>query len=217
MGHSYLRTTDTDPTGLTAGFANNDTLPFGGSLHEYAPRGDEPGPLDVLATLVPPFPIYPPEFAWMRTASTSTPALMAGSSASGGRIVLLPADVDRQYGRLRLPDHGNLLAAAVRWTAGTFPVEVDGPGYLACRLYRHEEGLVLHIVNLSGLNEWPGYVEEILPVGPIEVTVRGDDAGGKRARSLVTGGVYETAGREDGTRSFLVPSLGAHEVVVLPA
>ncbi|MFW6261381.1 MAG: Tat pathway signal protein, partial [Spirochaetota bacterium] len=216
-GHSYLRTTDTDPTGLTAGFANTDTLPFGGSLHEYAPRGDEPGPLDVLATLVPPFPIYPPEFAWMRTASTSTPALMAGSSASGGRIVLLPADVDRQYGRLRLPDHGNLLAAAVRWTAGTFPVEVDGPGYLACRLYRHEEGLVLHIVNLSGLNEWPGYVEEILPVGPIEVTVRGDDAGGKRARSLVTGGVYETAGREDGTRSFLVPSLGAHEVVVLPA
>ncbi len=229
-GHSYLRILGDDPTGLTDGFANTDILPFGGSLQEYAPRGDEPGTLDVLATLVPPFPIYPPEFAWMRTASTSTPALMAGTSASGGRIVLLPADVDRQYGRLRLPDHGDLLAAAVRWTAGTLPVEVEGPGYLACRLYRHQEGLVLHIVNLSGLNEWPGYVEEVFPVGPIEVTVRagnatdggdadgggGDPDVGKRARSLVTGGVYETSGGEGGACSFVVPSLGAHEVVLLP-
>lgn len=93
------------------GFEETDILPFGGVLE---PMQVDPG-ARVLLTFVPPFPIYPPETAWMREAKTDIPGLMVNAPAGGGRVVFLPADLDRRFGRDNLPDHGDLLAT---WCAG---------------------------------------------------------------------------------------------------
>ena len=151
----------------------------------------------------------------MRTPETDTPALIAGSLDGGGRVVLMPADVDRQYGRIRLPDEGTLLSAAVAWATGTLPIDVSGPGYLSCQIYRHGAGLVVHIVNLTGLNEWPGYAEELVPVGPIQVTLDGSTGKWQKAESLVTGETRQLDRTTEGRVRFEIPAVRDHEVVVI--
>jgi len=186
-GHSYLRLGDHARAGVLSGFAHTDLLPFGGTVHEYHANDSDHRDPDVLATFVPPFPIYPPEFAWMRTRNTEIPTLIAGMTEAGGRIVLMPADIDRQYGRTRLPDLGTLLASSIAWATGRTPIGVSGPGYLSCQVYRHRAGLVIHIVNLTGLNEWPGYAEELVSVGPVRVDLAGSVGDWSEAESLVSG------------------------------
>ena len=129
--------------------------------------------MQFLATFVPPFPIYPPEFSWMREPRTNIPTILIHESESQSRCVYFAADIASTYARWRLPDHGTLLANAVCWCVRDYiPLHISGPGYLDCHLYQKDASLILHIVNLSGRNSWPGYVEEDLPVGPLQVTVR---------------------------------------------
>lgn len=182
--HNYFRL-PCERHPLLKGFENTDILPFGGQLKRVCAEGF----MKTVATYIPSFPIYPPELSWMREPLTDIPAVLAGEYPSGGRIVYFAGDVDRCYGRSHLPDHGELLANAVRWAAHEeFPVKVEGPGYLDCRLYRGSGRLILHIVNLSGCNQYPGYVEEFLPVGPISVSVRHGSHIPQRALLRVYGG-----------------------------
>jgi hypothetical protein len=194
------------------GFDETDLLPFGGAL-EHVRVGSG---ASVLATFVPPFPIYPPEFCWMRTPRTDTPALVARELPGGGRTAYLAADIDRCYGRYQIPDQGELLANLVRWAAGDrLPLRVEGPGQLDCHLYRQGGRRIVHLVNLSSARAWPGFVEETLPVGPVRVAVH-VEAGWKpsRARLLVSGRevACET---KDGWVEAVVECVGAHEVVVM--
>ncbi len=181
--HTYLRlvpelgqpaspTGDTTRHPILAGFDETDTVAFGGTLEDIAPEAG----VGVLATYIPAFPIYPPEFSWMHEPRTDIPAIVVREHPAGGRIVYFAADIDRCYGRQHLPDHANLLANAVRWAArDTLPLTVEGPGYLDCHLYRQKGRVILHIVNLSACRAWPGYIEETLPVGPLRITLRLDD------------------------------------------
>src|SRR5208282_4046152 len=115
------------------GFEETDILPFGGRLE--ALRVDQQA--QVLMTFVPPFPIYPPETAWMRQPSTNIAGLIVNDAAHRGRVAFLPADLDGRFGRDNLPDHGNLLANLVRWAAkDDIPLAVEGHGLLDCHLYR---------------------------------------------------------------------------------
>lgn len=194
------------------GFDETDLLPFGGRLEVVTPDPDR----IVLATFVPPFPIYPPETAWMAQPRTSLPALLAGERPGGGRVAYLAADVDRCFGRDLLPDHGRLLASIVRWAAhGDVPVAVRGAGRLDCRLYRKGESLVLHIVNLTGTEGVRGPIDEIIPVGPVDVRVRMPDRPiPAHAQRLVAGGTV--AVDADGSWAcFQLGRVAEHEVVVV--
>ncbi len=228
-GHCYLRLSraeDHPPSPasasfaalLTKRFADTELLPFGGSLPEYEAHPQT----DVAATFVPPFPIYPPEFSWMRNERTNTPALAAREVAGGGRVVLIAADIDRQYARLRLPDHGDLLACALEWAGPPPPVSVSGPGYLSCHAYLSDEAIVVHIVNLTAANQWPGYLELCPSVGPLTISVRHDLVERhlgqiRRARFLVAGNEIDVgASRTDGPL-VVVDQVTTHEAVVLSA
>lgn len=175
-GHTYLRL---PPAGgssdasarhpIVAGFDETDILAFGGTLQQVELLSGA----RAVATYIPAFPIYPPEFSWMRAPASGAPAIVVREHPAGGRVVYLAADVDRCYGRRGLPDHGDLLANAVRWAAcDTFPLRVEGPGYVDGHLYRQQGRLILHLINLSGCNAWPAYLEEHLPAGPLHVSVR---------------------------------------------
>lgn len=153
---------------LLMGFEQTDLVPFGGIVEGVIARQNT----SVLATYVPPFPIYPPEFSWMRESHTDIPTILAQDKPSQGRIVYFAADISSVYGRWRIPDHGDLLANAVQWCVhDQLPLRVEGPGYLDCHLYQKDDSLILHIINLSGRSAWPGYAEQDLPIGPLQVTL----------------------------------------------
>ena len=210
--HTYLRFAEIrEPARVADGFDDTELVPFGGRLEVVRTDPD----VQVLLTWVPPFPIYPPEKAWMAVPRTDLPALVTRSLPSGGRVAYLAADIDRCYARHHHPDHGRLLANVVRWTAHEdVPLVVEGAGVLDCHLYRKDQAVVLHLVNLDQGGAWSGRLQELTPVGPFDVGVRVPaDLTLTTARFLVAG--HETPVRCDGgwivTR---VERVADHEVVL---
>ena len=72
-----------------------------------------------------------------------------------------------------LPDHANLLANLVRWTASdNIPLSVQGPGLIDCHLYQQQGRLILHLVNLTSSGTWRSPIDELIPIGPLKVKVK---------------------------------------------
>lgn len=200
---------DTSRHPVLAGFDETDTLPFGGRLEVVRPSEN----VQTLVTLIPPFPIYPPETAWMRNPTSNVPALVLNESGQR-RVAYLAADLDRTFGRSRLPDHARLLANLVRWGAkDTLPIEVNGSGFLDCHLYRQDDRLILHLVNLSGFETGSAPAYEFFPVGPItaRVTIQALDA---EATQLVSGERQRVAAT-NGVAEITINSVVDHEVIVI--
>ncbi|HWA87003.1 MAG TPA: alpha-amylase family protein [Opitutus sp.] len=210
---TYLRLPKEKRPEVLGGFEATDILAFGGELEpiEVAPGATVP------LTFVPPVPAMPPEEVWMREPKTDIAALVLNEKAAGGgRVAYLPADLDRRFARGNLPDHGDLLAKLVRWAArDDVPLRVEGAGLFDCQLYRQPGRLVLHLVNLTSAGTWRTPVQELIPVGPLRVTVRLDDGvNGARGRWLVRGGSFAAQVR-DGWARFDVAPIADHEVVVI--
>jgi len=202
------------PTGerppVLHGFDETDILPFGGRLELVNVAGDGDAPL----TWIPQFPIYPPEFAWMREPDSGHAALVLRTTAGGGRTAYVPADIDRCFGRYNLPDHGDLLANIVHWaTPDPIPLQVSGPGLIDCHLYQQPGRLILHLVNLTATGHVP--MHEQIPVGPLQVEIElPNDVTGRTASCLVSEETLDAA-VEDGWVRCEVPSVAAHEVIVV--
>jgi len=177
--HNYFRLPN-ERHEIIAGFENTTILPFGGGIHVVNSTGN----LKPLFSFIPTFPIFPPEFSWIREEEPHTYPLFAGTLPGGGRAVYFAGDVDRCYGRALLPDHGILLTNAVRWASNEqIPVVLEGPGHIDIKLYRQENRLILHLTNLTGTN-LAGYLDEFIPVGPFTVTL--DAQGIKPKRAFMT-------------------------------
>jgi hypothetical protein len=185
-GHSYLRVTVATRSPALEGFEETDILPFGGRV-EIVRVG--PGS-EVPLTLVPDSPQSPPENVWMREPRTTVPGLVLPAAAGRGRVAYLPADIDRCFGRDRIPDHGRLLVNLVRWASRRpVPLEIEGPGLLDVHLYRQAGRLILHLVNLTNPAAFRPYATDLHPVGPLRVRLaRPMDLRPVRARRLVAGG-----------------------------
>jgi hypothetical protein len=197
---------------VLAGFEDTDIIPFGGSLQ--ALRVDD-GAL-VPLTLVPEFPVYPPETAWMREPDSKLPGLVVSEGAGGSRVAYLEADLDRRYLRELMPDHANLLANLVRWASReSIPLHVQGAGLTDCHLYQQEGRLVLHLVNLTNTATWRAPIDELIPIGPLQVRVKlPTGIAGRSAKLLVSTGSTPVTVNQ-GWAEFPVKSILDHEVVVL--
>ena len=194
------------------GFDETDILPFGGTLESL----DLAAGCDVLATFIQAIPFMPPETAWLREPRTNIPGLITRTTSEGARIVFMPADLDRRFARDNLPDQGNLLANAVRWAAkDDLPLAVEGRGLIDCHLYRQANRLILHIVNLTNAGTWRASVDELIPVGPLQVRLK--LPGGVRGRSVqsLVSGRKLAAITKHGQASFEVKSILDHEVAVI--
>jgi hypothetical protein len=208
--HNYFRLPEEDRHSVIRSFENTDILPFGGVVHKVQTNEQ----MKAVATYIPAFPIYPPEFSWMRETHSDIPAMLAGEHAAGGRIFYFAGDVDRCYGRTHLPDLGDLLANAVRWSTNNIPLNVKGPGYLDCKLYSQDDKKILHILNLSGANQNPGYLEEFLPVGPITVSIKFGDTAPSIARLQVRGKEVKPE-ISNSWATIQIDSLVSHELIIL--
>ncbi len=212
-GHSYLRlAAGGSRAPVLAGFEDTDLLPFGGRVEVVRAESGASVPL----TLVPNSPQSPPENVWMREARTGIPGLVLNATPGRGRVAYLPADIDRCFGRDRIPDHGRLISNLVRWASRRpLPLEVEGPGLLDVHLYRQPGRLVLHVVNLTNPAAFRPYATELYPVGPLRVCVaKPVDLALTRARRLVAGGEAPCAVEGDSVVLTLERILD-HEVVVM--
>jgi hypothetical protein len=195
---------------VLAEFDETDTIPFGGRLEVVIPSSDVKTPL----TFIPPFPIYPPETAWMRTPASSLPALVLNEAGAQGKVAYLPADLDTTFGRHQLPDHARLLANLVRWSANDqMPIEVSGTGFLDCRLYQQQDRKILHIVNLSGFETSQAPAYEYYPAGPVEVRLA-TERRSSQVKMLVADEVQDVVAR-DGSVCITIDSIADHEVLVI--
>ena len=194
------------------GFELTDILPFGGSLNPLDVDDDS----SVIMTFIPDFPIYPPETAWMRVPETKIPGLITREFSNGSRIVFMPADLDRQFARYNLPDHGDLIRNIILWASkDNIPLKVEGPGLIDCSLYHQQGRLILHLVNLTSAGSWRTPVHEFIPVGPFTVRVKlTDDVKGENPDLLVAVKNIK-AEVTDGWSIFPITSITDHEVVVL--
>jgi hypothetical protein len=195
---------------VLAGFDRTDLVMLGSNLNgiQAAPGAE------VLAVYVPPTPVTP-EDAWMRVDRTDVPALIVNDAAGKGRVVFLPADLDRQYARTNNPDHATILSNIVRWLAGdTMPVTVEGPGLWDVNLYKQPGRFVLHIGNLNPATTHPP-IEEFFPIGPLRIRVALDiDTPGREAKLLVA--ECQVPVRKDrGWLEFEIPSITMHEAVAI--
>lgn len=192
------------------GFEKTDILPFGGLLDTLGIESNVIVPM----TFVPEFPIYPPETAWMREPKTDIPGLILNSSGRG-RVGYMPADIDRRFGKDNLPDHGNILANLVKWASkNDMPLKVKGKGLIDCHLYRQENGLILHLVNLTSAGTWRAPVHELIPVGPLKVKIKLPEGVSDNINFLVGEGPKKIK-NEKGWVSFKVKSVLDHEVAVI--
>ena len=197
---------------ILKGFDETDILPFGGLLE---PQRVDSG-VDVLMTYIPQFPTYPPEKAYMQVEKTDIPALVVRTAPSGGRIAFIPADFDKQYGHVSLPDHADLLANTVRWAArDTLPLTVEGRGLLDCHLYEQLGRVILHVVNQTNAATWRQPLDELIAIGPFKLKVKLPvGVGGKKGQLLVSNKPVpvKVVSRY---ATFEIKSILDHEVIVI--
>ena len=186
---------------------DTELLPFGGRMRICTSHGK----LEPICNFIPAFPIYPPEFSWIREKSGEG-AVYAGILESGSRVVYFAADIDRCYSAYHIPDHHRLLEGAVRWAGGgNFPVTVQAPAHVNCNVYRQEEQYLIQLVNLAGCNVPLGTLEESLPIGPVKVTLQGFDKELK-AVSCISGKHYEVMQEKDDI-VIMIPRLEEQEII----
>jgi len=210
--HTYLRLGPGQRPAILHGFEETDILPYGGLLE---PLRTDAG-AEVLLTYIPQFPVFPPEKAWMQEPKTAIPGVILHRAHKDSRIAFLPADLDRQYARSNLPDHGNLLRNILRWAMKEEgSLQVEGVGLVDCHLYRQPHRLVLHLVNLSSPGAWRQPIDEFIPIGPLQVKVKlPPGVAGSQLRLLVSG--QPVSGKvEKGWLRFQVSRVVDHEVVVI--
>jgi hypothetical protein len=194
------------------GFNETDILPFGGLLE---PIRTDPG-AQVLMTFIPAFPTGPPENAYMREPKTGIQGLIINTTEGGSRIAFMPADIDRQFARYNLPDHGNLLTNLIRWVSkDNIPLIVKGAGLVNCNMYKQPGRVILHLTNLISAGTWRAPIDEYIPIGPISIRVRlTEDVQGKNLKLLVSGQNISAVVR-NGWSQFKINSILNHEVVVI--
>jgi hypothetical protein len=210
--HNYLRIEATDSP-VFAGIEHTSLLPMGGKVKEIVPGGD----LKVLATYIPPFPIYPPEFAWTTTLKTGRPVLTEYAFPQGGGKAIYAAwDLDAVYGRAALPDHGDLIANIVLYLLGDrIPLRVTCGAYIDFKVYRQENRLIIHLINSNHSGFVQGYAEKNLPVGPVEITLRLPDFSFSKAWATEDNQQPEVSRHPDGACSLRLERLGVHQLIVL--
>jgi hypothetical protein len=174
-------------------------------------------------TLVPPYPDLPMEEVYPRRPHTSIPGVICREgvgSSQGGRVVYVPWDLGRIFWEVLNVDHGKVLANSVRWAnGGPGPLTVTGPGVVDVTLWRLPDALTVHLVNLTNPMMMRGPFRELLPVGPLAVTLRlPEGARPRRVRLLApgVGGADDlTYVVSDGCLRLEVPRVSDHAVVTV--
>jgi hypothetical protein len=209
--HNYLRL-DAADSPVFRGIENTAMIPMGGYYQAIIPDTQT----KTLATYIPPFPIYPPEFAWTAVLKTDKPVLTEYTNPQGGKAVYAAWDLDAVYGRAGLPDHGDLIGNIVKYLLGNkAPVLVECDAYIDFKVYRQEKRLIIHLINANHSGFAQGYAEKNLPVGPLNITVNLPGFVPSKAWATEDKQEPELSRHEDGAFSLKLERLGVHQLIII--
>jgi hypothetical protein len=94
-------------------------------------------------------------------------------------------------------------------------MSVEGPGLVDCHIYRQENRLILHLVNLTNAGTWRQPFDELIPVGPLIINVQiPEGISGDNINLLVSGKKVKAVINEGWSR-FEISTLLDHEVAVI--
>jgi hypothetical protein len=169
-------------------------------------------------TLIPSYPDLPMEEVYPRHERTDIAEVyLRELGANGrGRIAYFPWDIDRTFWEVMCPDHGQLLANAVRWAAGEpQPLLVEGAGLVDVAVWRQKDSITAHLVNLTNPMAMKGPFREIIPIGEQRVQLRLPAGVTPKRVHLLTAGRDVPYELTAGVLRVTVPSVAVHEVVAV--
>ncbi len=209
MQNSYLHLEHPHP--LLQGFEGTTRVINGvARVHTTSTHGGS-APL----TVIPSYPDLPMEDVYPRVGHTDIPAVHL-SEMGKGRVVYFPWDLDRTFWEVLAGDHLRLLHNAVLWATNEEPLlTVSGPGVLDLAVWRRQDSVTVHLVNLTNPMMMKGPVREIIPLSSHLVRVKLPNGAKPKAAHLLVAGQsaqYKFAGRY---LEVPVPSIGLHEVVAI--
>ena len=140
------------------------------------------------------------------------PALIAGRYGKG-KVIYFPHLVGKDYGELKGRMHEKLIADSVRAVLPGAPqIEVDAPPTVEVELWTQENGkrLLIHLVNNTGDMQRP--MSQIMPVGPIRVTLRSGP--NFYVYRLSDKESIVCSGTDMETTTVVLPELDVYEVIV---
>jgi hypothetical protein len=143
------------------------------------------------------------------------PAMIARTLPSGGRVVYLPWNIGEIFWDVMHPDHGHLIANAVRWALRTRPgVELHGSGIVDIAVRRGAGRTSVHLVNLTNPMMMKGPIREFLPAGPQCLSLH-LDADTPCTVHLAISGTAPRHWREGDRLLVDIPGFALEEVVVI--
>ena len=120
--------------------------------------------LESPVTLIPSYPDLPMEHVYPREPETGIRGLYLNDSGKG-RVAYFPGDIDRSYWQVMCIDHLKLLQNTIRWALNEEPVvEVNGPGVIDVTVWKQENSMTVHLVNLTNPAMLKGPFKEFIPV-----------------------------------------------------
>lgn len=174
----------------------------------FDPADFEPSPYRA----VPAFPDLPMEEVYPRDVPADYEEVLY-RRVGKGRVVFFDGDIGRCYWDYLLVDYRRLIANSVRWAIrGRDAVRVEGRGLIDVTAWRNEEGLMIHLVNMTTTNAMRGPASEIIPLGDITVKIRNDLIRGSQVLSLENKEIQVESGAE--YTVVTLPGLRLHEVVI---
>jgi hypothetical protein len=209
MQNAYMAVHGPHP--LTAGFDDTPRIMAGTKLVHVTPR-DAGSPA---LTLVPSYPDLPMERVFTGTRDTATPMVYA-RTVGKGRVVYFPTDLDRSFWEISSQDHFALLRNAVTWAENAAqPLTVTGAGLLDISYWRQKGSLTAHLVNLTNPMAMRGYMREVLPAGPFEVSLALPAGAVVKGVKLLEAGGSVEAHYVDDRLTVSVPKVSIHEIVAI--
>lgn len=208
MKNSYLRLKGTHP--VLKGLENANRIINGYFRLKVTPVEDFPSPV----TLIPSYPDLPMEDVYTRVPETDIRELYLREIGSS-RIAYIPWDIERSFWKQQTPDHGMLLGNIIEWTLNEAPlVKVDAPGVIDVNLWKQENAMTVHLVNLTNPMMMKPPFRELIPVAATVHVRLPAGAKVKAVHLLMNESVAEYTVAEGMVR-VSIPQILDHEIIAL--
>jgi hypothetical protein len=212
MQNSYLRLKKDDATNQFHPVLKDleDAYRIINTIHmvKVIPRSSFPGPV----TLIPTYPDLPMEDVYPRVPETDIRELYLRDTGKG-RIAYFPGDIDRTFWQIMSADHGKLLRNTIRWALKEEPiVEVKGPGVVDVTIWRQENSMTVHLVNLTNPMMMKGPFRELIPVAA-QVSIKIPQGSIANGVSLLVSGQKPDFKNNEGKIILSVPQIYDHEII----
>ena len=174
------------------------------------PKVDFPSPV----TLIPTYPDLPMEDVYPRVPETDIREVYL-RQVGKGRVAYLPGDLDRTFWKLLHIDHRQLLTNVITWALDEPPVvTISGPGVIDSTVWRQENSLTVHLVNLTNPMMMKGPFREFIPVAA-QVSIQVPQGTQVHGVKLLMSDAKPAFTRQNGQIVVTVPRILDHEIVAL--